>query len=342
MDMPATIQKNVPLAPLTTLGVGGSAEYFAQVRTESELRDALTWAKEYHQPVTILGSGSNVLIHDIGIRGLVLLPQFTEITFEEDEHGIRVVTGAGVILDDLVALLVEKELWGLENLSGIPGTVGAVPIQNVGAYGVEVKDRIQSVTVFDTTSERVYDMTNSECQFEYRASIFKQKRDNVLVIINVTFAVSTKSKPMLDYRDLRTYFEKNQTPALKEIRDAVLAIRGKKFPDWHSIGTAGSFFKNPIIPNVQYIELQKKYSELPGYFYTEHTTKLSLGWILEHVCNVRGYHEGNVGLYEKQALVLICTKGIRANEIEKFSQKIIDMVYEKTGVFVEREVTLLK
>lgn len=339
--MPPQIKKNVPLQRYTTLGVGGNAEYFVEVETVDALKEMITWAKKEVLPVTILAGGSNVLITDGGINGLVLRPLFREIIYSKSPLELLVTAGAGVVLDDLVKELTEKELWGLENLSGIPGSVGAVPIQNVGAYGVEAKDIIEHVTVYDPALDAIRDMSASECVFAYRDSIFKHETGKHLVILSVTFKVSSNAQPILSYKDLEATFRDHKNPTVQEIRDAVLQIRSKKFPDWTRVGTAGSFFKNPIISHEEFIRLQKEYPELPGYPVEGNMVKVSLGWILDRVCNVRGYREGEVGLYEAQALVLVCTKGIKSQTVLDFSEKIIANVFEKTKIKIEREVTLL-
>lgn len=340
--MPKNIQQHIALAPYTTLGVGGNAEYFVEVSDEDALREATRWAEVSDIPVTILAGGSNVLVDDDGVKGLVLRPLFSGITYVEKEDSVLVTVGAGVVLDTLIAELVSKELWGLENLSGIPGTVGAVPIQNVGAYGVEAKDFVHSVYVYDPSVHAMQTLTREACAFGYRDSIFKRAEGKNYIILAVTIMVRRTPQPKLAYKDLQATFTQNDAPRIGDIREAVIAIRSKKFPDWRQVGTAGSFFKNPIIEQYVYKRLSETYPALPGYAVGNDRVKIALGWILDQVCNVRGYTEGNVGLYEAQALVLVCTKGIRAEEIQLFSEKIIEKVFEKTQIRIEREVTLLQ
>lgn len=341
--MSSNLREDVPLASYTTLGAGGNADYFAEPETVEELHEVLLWAERHAQHVTILGGGSNVLIADSGIRGLVVKPNVKDITYEASEGEKMLVTAsAGVVLDDLVHELVEKDLWGLENLSAIPGTVGAVPIQNVGAYGVEVQKIIHHVTIYDPSTKEMRDVSNAECLFGYRDSIFKHAEGNRYIIISVTFLVSKKSHPLITYRDLALHFENTISPSLSEIRTAVIAIRSKKFPDWNTVGTAGSFFKNPIIEKKEFEQLRAHYPDMPGYPTETGRIKISLGWVLDRVCNLRGYSEEAIGLYKEQALVLVCAKGTSAHAIEVFSQKIIDTVFAKTKISIEREVTLLK
>ncbi len=339
--MSIDIKEHIPLAPLTTLGVGGTAEYFCEVNNPDELREAVLWAQKNHHTITILGGGSNVLVPDAGVQGLVIRLQFLGTIFTDDGNEVLVTAGAGVVLDTLVALLVEKGLWGLENFSAIPGSVGAVPIQNVGAYGLETKDILHSVLVYDRDTDATRTMTNAECEFSYRDSIFKRTTHRYCVL-SVTFRVSTKPNPRLTYRDLEKFFATNKTPSLLEVRNAVIQIRGEKFPDWTKVGTAGSFFKNPIISEDLFASVTETYHDIPGFRTADGRIKISLGWVLDHVCGLRGFKEGNVRLFERQALVLVCERGATATEIEKFSQKIIDTVFQKTNIVVEREVTIIK
>ena len=339
--MPAYIQRNILLAPYTTLGIGGFAEYFIEVTNEKELLEVVQWAKDGEHTLTVLGGGSNVLISDEGVKGLVLRPLFSDITYREKGESVLVTVGAGVLLDMFIAEVVEKELWGIENLSAIPGTVGATPIQNVGAYGVEVSDVIKYVSVFDIETEKIFEIKKSECMFAYRHSIFKKQEGKKYIILDVTFQLEKKAVPQISYKDIALYFQNNSSPTLSEIRNSIIDIRSKKFPNWHVNGTAGSFFKNPIISEYQYMQVQQKYPAIPGYNTKNGMVKIALGWVLEHVCNLKGYQEGNVGLFSNQALVLVCTKDATADEVKTFSEKIIQNVFSETGIIIEREVTII-
>ncbi len=340
--MPPSLRTEVPLAPYTTLGVGGNARYFVEVSTKEEVRDILIWAREQDVRWYMLGGGSNVLISDQGIDGIVIRYKNTEVVYEPESNGEIVVTvGAGKVLDEFISETVERGLWGLENLSAIPGTVGAVPIQNVGAYGVEAKDVVSHVTVYDAEHDVVRVMSTSECRFGYRDSIFKQIAGKYLVILAVTFTLSVERSPRLTYTDLARFPWNTSEPNILDIRNAIIKIRGEKFPDWNVVGTAGSFFKNPIISEKIFTELRSRYPGLPGYPTGDGLVKVSLGWILDVVCNLKGYTRGTVGLYKAQALVLVCAKGTSSSEIEIFVTSIIERVYEATGIRVEREVTTL-
>lgn len=305
------------------------------------LRESITWARSHEYPVVILGGGSNVLVSADGVRGLVIQPHFKNISYEKRENETLVTVGAGVVLDELIAELVYRELWGLENLSAIPGSVGAVPVQNVGAYGVEAKDVIERVEVYDMVSDTLKIFSNAECAFEYRNSLFKREEGQRYVIVNVTFVVQEAPRPCIAYKDLLEYFGNEAHPTIHAIRTAVMEIRSKKLPDWHTIGTAGSFFKNPIVPKRVYEALRETYSGLPGFPEAHGNIKISLGWILDVVCHLRGYRMGNVGLYEKQALVLVCEEGATAYDVEMFAREVTERVYEKTGILIEQEVRTL-
>ena len=337
------IKKDIPLAPYTTLGVGGHAEYFTQVTNLHELHEVVLWAKENVIPITIIGGGSNVLISDDGVEGMVVRIQFTDITYTQKNDSFTYVTvGAGVVLDALIADLVSRKLWGLENLSAIPGTVGAVPIQNVGAYGVEAGECIDTVTAYDTETNTIVELTNEACLFSYRDSLFKHTEGKRYIVIVVTFVVSNTPNPKLGYKDIKSFFGKYTPSDIGDIRKAIIAIRSKKFPDWRNVGTAGSFFKNPMISQVQFEALKILYPLIPGYVVKGNQVKISLGWVLDHVCSMRGFKKGTVGLYEHQALVLVCEKGSSATEVQNFAAYVIEQVFQKTKISIEREVTFLK
>jgi UDP-N-acetylmuramate dehydrogenase len=340
ISMSLPIEENVPLASKTTLGIGGNTSHYIELEDPMLLPAVYQYASEQDLPVVILGGGSNILVADQGLRALMVHPTFARITVIEDGDAVHVTAEAGCTLDALISYCVERELWGIENLSGIPGSVGAVPIQNVGAYGVEAKDIVTNVTVYDPyTNERK--VLNAEaCAFDYRDSIFKHREGKHLVVVDVTFKLSRTPLPRINYKDLLVRFPE-VTPSLQEIRSAIIEIRSGKFPDWHILGTAGSFFKNPIISESHFNELKLKYPELPGFPHNGNV-KIPLGWILDKVLNVRGYREGNVGLYEKQALVLINYGGATAEEILNFSDAIIKKIFDATSIRVEREVVTLK
>lgn len=336
--MALVIQKNVTLSQYTTLHVGGVIDYFAEVTNEGELFEALLFAEQTPVPLLVLGGGSNILADDEGYRGLVLKisvrgSEYVDVSKDETE----LTVGAGEILDDVVADSVSKNLWGLENLSSIPGTAGATPVQNVGAYGIEVSSlivRVEAIHIFKKI-KKIF--TKTHCEFNYRDSFFKTDEGKNWIIISVTFSLSKIPQPNITYADiLFLQTEKNLTPL--RVREAVQAVRANKFPDWSKVGTAGSFFKNPIITSAEYRAIQALYPLLPGYVQPSGDVKVSLGWILDHVCNLRGYCEGSVCLYDKQALVLVAHTGATSTEIKNFVKNISQKVFLQTKIKIECEV----
>lgn len=337
------VHKHVSLAPYTTLKVGGPAEYFVEVRSMDALSGAVEWAEEHGVEITVLGGGSNVLVSDRGIKGLVIRNMIDAFAVEErEDKTVRVIVGAGVHFDGLVGETVVRGWWGLENLSAIPGRVGAVPIQNVGAYGVEAKDLIEWVEVYDTQTNEVRTMMNHECMFAYRDSFFKTMEGRNLIVTRVAFVLSRTPQPQLTYRDLSEWFiEKEESPSLAAIRAAVMSIRTHKFPDWHEVGTAGSFFKNPILTQETFDALKSKYPELPG-FQTDHgDVKVPLGWILDHILGLRGESDGSVGTYKEQALVIVNNGGATTEDIVRYAEYVAERVRTEVGIEVEWEVTRL-
>lgn len=332
------LEKNVSLAQYTTLQVGGVADYVATVRNNDELMISLKLAKQMEIPTLIIGGGSNLLIGDEGFRGLVIRNQILERDyFELGDGEIELHCGAGEVFDLVVADSVGRGYWGLENLSAIPGTVGATPIQNVGAYGVEVSSLIKCVEAINVQTQEVKKFSNQDCDFFYRESFFKTEEGRQWVVTKVVFTLSSLPNPRLDYADL-TSLKSNKNISLTDIRQAVTDIRLKKFPDWHSVGTAGSFFKNPIIENDHYQQLSEEFPGLPGYVNSDSKTKVSLGWILDKICGLKGYCNNGVCLYEYQALVLVNKTATSARLIDEFAKEIEKKVFAKTKIKIEREV----
>ena len=334
------IRSDIPLAPYTTFMIGGPADFFCVVSSEEELVAMIRRAHDGKLPVFILGKGSNILVADEGFRGIVIKNEIRGMEFGSEDNGVVCVTvGAGETWDDLVAETVRRNLHGIENLAAIPGTVGAAPVQNIGAYGVEIASTLVSVRVLDTTTLACVEFSNKECQFAYRDSRFKHEKGRY-VIVQVTLRLVKGGKTDIGYKDLKDFFTgKNESPGIKEVRDAVIGIRGNKLPDWKRIGTAGSFFKNPIISKNQFEKLSAQYPGLPGYP-TKDTQliKVPLGWILDNICEAKGLRMGPVGTYEKQALVIVAQPGSSAAAVINFQNELIRRVKERTGIQVEREV----
>jgi UDP-N-acetylmuramate dehydrogenase len=338
--MELLVTEKVHLAECTTLQVGGAADYCAEVKTRDELIQALQFAQQKAVPVFVLAGGSNVLFPDEGYRGMVIINTLFGERITEVDDFVEVAVGAGELWDDFVARMCALNYWGIENLSSIPGRVGATPIQNVGAYGVEVSDVITKVTAvhMETLEIKVFDQ--AECEFGYRDSYFKTTEGKKWVVTEVVFRLSKIATPRLQYADLHSLQSSTDLSA-SDVRREVIEIRSNKFPDWSKVGTAGSFFKNPIVSAADYQQLKKMYPDLSAYSAGEEKWKLSLGWILDKVCGLKGYCEGQVCLYENQALVLV-NNGGTAKNISDFAKSIKKKVFEKTGVHIETEVQFVK
>ncbi len=339
-----TFLEHVSLAPHTSFKIGGPARFFCIVKTVDELKAAVLFANSKKVPFFILGGGSNILISDKGFAGLVIKMEITGISLKVErskkgEENTIVIAGAGESWDGLVKYAVLKGLGGIENLSLIPGTVGAAPIQNIGAYGSEVKDAIWWVEVLDVKLVEITTLSKNKCAFRYRSSIFKDMPGRYIVT-RVAFKLSKDAPLNIEYRDVQEWYRTHadHPRTIAGVRDAVVAIRTAKLPDLKQWGTAGSFFKNPIIAANHYSELKKKYPEMPGFPEADGRVKVPLGWILDKVCNAKGLKAGNVSTYEKQALVLVATPGATAAEVDKLAIQLTDEVNELTGIVVEREV----
>lgn len=339
------IKRNVLLAPYTTFRIGGPADYFCVVKTQAELVQALKLARAEKLPFFVLGGGSNILVSDAGFRGLAIKNEILGIEFG-GKGGRRVAASGGEDWDYLVSLTVDKDLSGLENLSAIPGSVGAAPIQNIGAYGAELKDTLSAVEAIDSETLKIKKFSAAECHLKYRDSFFKTKTGRRFVITR-TILTLDKNKPNIAYKDLSLYFKnfknsKNRkAPTLADVRLAVAEIRARKLPDTSTLGTAGSFFKNPVMSVVEFRKLAMHYPALPSYKVGRSKVKVPLAWILDEVLKLRGARRGHVGAYDKQPLSIVNFGGGTAAEVRSFADEIIKLVREKTGLKPELEVELI-
>ena len=326
------IQKNISLKDFTTFNIGGEAKYFCVVKSLVELKEAITFSKEKNLPIFVLGGGSNILVADEGYHGLVIK---NEILGKKIEEG-RLVVCSGEILDDVVKYSIDASLFGLENLSGIPGTIGGATVQNAGAYGLEIKDYLYSVTGVDASSGESFIYYNSDCHFSYRTSIFKDNKN--LIITEIQFKLNQEFVPRLEYAGLKKFLTSNEFPSPKEVRETVLKIREEKLPDWHKLANAGSFFKNPTISQDKFTELKNNFPQIPSFPESGDKVKVPLAWILDNICGLKNYREGNAGLYEKQPLILVNYGKATEKEISAFAEKIKSIVKEKTGIEIAEEV----
>lgn len=333
------ILEQIPLAPLTTMNVGGKARFFIEVKNVEELSDAVSFARDKNLSMFVLGGGSNTLFSDDGFSGLVIKIDIVGI----EHHDGRVTAGAGVIWDDLVSDAVSRGLWGIENLSLVPGSVGGAAVQNIGAYGVEARETISSVEVFDTEKMQIKNFLSNKCEFGYRESIFKKNKN--LVVTRVTFDLAKNGAPRVDYEDVKKYFSEMNIimPSLQDIREAIVLIRTKKMPQ-PGVGTAGSFFKNPIIEKDQWENLKKQFPDIKAYpqgVNQNSKIKLSAAWLLDHVGKWRGFRRGDAGVHEKQALILVNYGNATASEILSLAKEMKKSIREKTNVALEEEVELV-
>jgi len=341
--MTLEIKKNVSLETLNTFKIAGKAKYFAEINSVDHLKEALDFAEKNKLSIFILGGGSNVLISDKSFDGLVLKINIKGVSWRDEGDTFLVTAGAGEIWDDLVAQSVKRNLYGLQNLSGIPGSVGGAPVQNIGAYGAEIKEVLHSVEIFDKEKKVFLSLSKEDCKFGYRDSIFKTPEGINYIITKVTLLLKKTGDLNLNYKDVALYFATHEkTPTLAMVREAILEIRNKKFPDLSKVGTAGSFFKNPIVSKEKYEELLKKYPNMPSYVLPNSQVKIPLAWIIDKVCGLKGKRDDNVGTFENQAIVLINWNGATGVEIKNFAEKIKKEVKEKTGIEVEMEVQEMK
>jgi UDP-N-acetylmuramate dehydrogenase len=342
------IQEQYSLSNLTTFRIGGAADYFVSVSSLEELKEALKYAEEKSLPILIMGSGSNMLVSDAGFRGVVIDVNIKGVEFTENEQTVEVKAQAGEIWDEVVALAVFRELWGIENLSNIPGKVGGFPVQNVGAYGQEAALVIKSVEVYDLADSEVKTFSNEDCGFEYRQSNFNTIWKNKFVILSVTMALSKQPKPNLSYVDLQKYFQNNSNPSLAEIRQAIIEIRKNKFPDLSELGCAGSFFKNLILTPGQYLELKEtitknfspevvaRLEEIKYRFVQIKSIKIPAAFLID-ICGLKGQQLGGAKLWEKQPLVIVNTGTATATDVLGLYERVCKTVFEKTGMSLDHE-----
>ena len=334
------VRQNVPLAPLTTLGIGGPARYYVRATTVDEIREAVAWAQERDVALFVLGGGSNLLIADDGFDGLVLHVDLRGITVEsEDEHPM-VKVAAGEPWDPFVAFAVERSWAGIECLSGIPGSTGATPIQNVGAYGQEVAETIARVEALDRTSGLVRTFTNWDCRFGYRMSLFKNHEPGRWVVLNVTYRLTRGGAATVRYPELQKFLEGVPLTDLRLVREAVIAIRKRKGmvidPNDPDTRSDGSFFMNPVLSAEDYARFAAVAPEAP-HFPAGSEVKLSAAWLIEHAGFHKGFVHGNVGLSTKHTLAVINRGGGTAREVLELVGMIQGKVRETFGVEIHPE-----
>ena len=335
------LQENVSLKNYNTFGIDVNARYFADVKSMAALKEVFEDPIAFKNQLLILGGGSNMLFTK-NFDGLIIKISIPGISFTTQGDEVLVTAGGGIVWDDLVKYCVAHGFAGIENLSLIPGTVGASPIQNIGAYGVELKDIFHSCTAFEIATSELKIFNYADCNFSYRDSIFKNELKGKYIIVSVIFHLSKQV-------NLQTYYgaitaelaNRNITaPTIADISKVVSHIRVSKLPDPKTIGNAGSFFKNPVIEAHQFNELVKHFEDVVSYPVPNGKVKLAAGWLIEQ-CGFKGKVVGETGTWKNQALVLVNHGHATGQEVYNFSEQIIKKVYTKFNIKLEREVNIL-
>jgi UDP-N-acetylmuramate dehydrogenase len=343
----------MPLAPLTTLGLGGPAQFFAEITDASDVANALRWAKERNLPVFILGGGSNLVVADEGFPGLVLHMRTRGTRWTQAGSEVRVEVQAGETWDDVVAQAVLRNAAGIECLSGIPGTVGAAPVQNIGAYGQEVAETIRGVRILDRDMLEVRDLAPQDCEFGYRTSLFKYEPRR-FVILSVTFGLVPAGRPALRYAELASAFPGNVEPSLAEVRHTVLALRRKKSMVLDEADpnrcSAGSFFTNPIV-SAEFAAKIAQHAVAAGFVQTpdevpcftlgDGRVKLAAGWLIERAGISKGFRVGSVGISSSHALALVHHGGGTTADLLRLALKVRTAVFDCFAIELAPEPVFL-
>ncbi|MGC2743787.1 MAG: UDP-N-acetylmuramate dehydrogenase [Candidatus Angelobacter sp.] len=342
-------QENIPLAPLTTFNVGGPARYFIDAHSEHEVSEAVAFALARKLPLFVLGGGSNLLISDSGWPGVVLKVSLAGVEFEGDRQKMLFHAGAGENWDELVALAVGKNCGGIECLSGIPGSVGGTPVQNVGAYGQEVSETIARVRALEIATGNLVDLGNSDCGFSYRSSIFNNTQRGEFIVLQVSYRLCRNAEPRIEYADIRNFFAATnfsatniERPTLQQVRDAVRSIRQSKamllVEGDEDCRSAGSFFKNPIVSaaeadRIQVLAEQRAPGKtMPRYPAADGQVKLAAAWLVEQSGFSKGYSVGPVGISRKHSLAIVNRGGATAKDILALKDEIEKKVFDRWGV----------
>ncbi len=342
------IQEHINLTPYNTFGIEASAKLFAEVRAEQQLQELMQEGTFKREPKLILGGGSNILFTG-DFNGLVIKNSIPgiEVVKAENRH-VWIKANAGVVWHELVLWTIDNNYAGIENLSLIPGQAGAAPMQNIGAYGVEVKDVFESLEAINLFTGEKVTFSLTDCDFGYRESVFKTRYKDQFIISSITLRLTDLNDPRALYRFKTDYGDIKDTLSdmqvrdlnLKAVSDAVIKIRSSKLPDPKVLGNAGSFFKNPVISAAQFEELVKVYPVMPSYLQKDGTVKVPAGWLIEQ-CGWKGKRVGNTGSHARQALVLVNYGGAKGSEVLEVAQQIQLSVKEKFGIAISPEVNVV-
>ena len=336
------IIENYPLLKLNTFGVDVKAKYFTSINTINELIEVTNTNVFKDLELLILGGGSNILFTK-DFDGLVILNNIKgKEIIDQNQQSIFLKIGAGENWHELVMYCVDNGWGGIENLSLIPGNTGTAPMQNIGAYGVEIKETFIELEALEISSGKIVKFNNSDCEFGYRESVFKNKMKNQYIILNITLELKKNPVLNINYGDVKAILESQniKNPAIKEVSNAIISIRQSKLPDPKKIGNSGSFFKNPIVSLNQLELVKKKYPNVVNYEINENEFKIAAGWLIERA-GWKGKKFNNYGIHEKQALVLVNYGLANGMEIFELSEKIILDIKDKFGITLEREVNII-
>jgi len=329
-------QKQFSLKNYNTFGIDVLADQFISINTIDELKEVL----KQHSNIFILGGGSNMLFTKNLNKTAVHLNILGTIVNNQNNNTVEVTAYAGENWHEFVLWTVNQNFGGLENLSLIPGNVGACPIQNIGAYGTEVKNTILYVEALNIESLKIEKITNAECEFDYRNSIFKNQQKGKYIILSVTFKLTTKNHDInIDYGDIKNQLKNNINPSLKQISDAIIDIRNSKLPNPKEIGNSGSFFKNPVIDLDLFNQLKKQHPNIPFYVVSETKNKIPAGWLIEKA-GFKGKKFGNTGVHHKQALVLVNYGNAKGAEVYALAKNIQHKIKEMFLIDLEIEVNI--
>jgi len=325
--------------------LGGPAKFLVTVESEDELAEAVQWARDKEVPLRMIGSGANIVFGDEGYLGLIIVNKILgHDEVASDKDSVTFKAGGGETWDDFVALSVSQNLSGIETLSLIPGTVGAAPVQNIGAYGQQISDSIVELRAFDLEQNKMVTLKPSDCDFSYRASRFNRQDKGKFLIASVTIKLS--KKPTVQppyYADVTAFLEEHEItkPTISQIRQAVIAIRTRKLPDPRTVANCGSFFYNPVVSPEVFAKLSQKYQDLKSHQTDDGQLKLYAGQLIE-IAGFKGIHDPETGMaiWPKQALVLINESASTTADLLKFKSKITDKVHDLFGVTLEQEPEL--
>lgn len=335
------IQNNISLKPYNTFGIDVLAKQFVSIHNVEELIEVLT--SENHKSKFILGGGSNMLLTQ-DMEALVMHINMKGISIEaQSEHEVLVKASAGENWHEFVLWCIDNDFGGVENLSLIPGNVGTAPIQNIGAYGVELKDVFESCEAFHIGSGTIKTFNNKDCQFDYRNSVFKNEMKGEYIILNVTFKLTTKKHQIkTDYGAITSELSKQNidNPTIKDVSNAVITIRTSKLPDPKKIGNSGSFFKNPVISKLHFNTLIQNFPEMPSYYVSDNLVKIPAGWLIEQA-GFKGKTFGNYGVHKNQALVLVNYGGANGNDIKNLALLIQKTIAKIFNIELEAEVNII-